>query len=194
MGKTLKYVKDFDFSVKPCNYSCGGSAKKYAGGGRVQDASARGMSYTDYLNQLGGYDADYTMAPVAPTAPSDSSNDSPPVLGSWKNKLQQHLAARIKKDPDFLKKLLTGKLKTNTSSSASIAPRASSAAVANAAIAASAAKPSTGFKKGGAAKIGKVMGEYKAGKLHSGSKKGPVVTNKKQAVAIAISESRKGKK
>ncbi len=44
-------------------------------------------------------------------------------------------------------------------------------------------------KKGG--KVEKVMHEYKEGKLHSGSKKGPVVSNKKQAVAIALSEARK---
>jgi len=35
--------------------------------------------------------------------------------------------------------------------------------------------------------------EYKSGMLHSGSKKGPKVTNRKQAVAIALSESRKAK-
>jgi len=43
----------------------------------------------------------------------------------------------------------------------------------------------------GKAKIGKVLKEFKGGKLHSGSKKGPVVQNKKQAVAIALSEARK---
>jgi len=43
-------------------------------------------------------------------------------------------------------------------------------------------------------KIGKVMGEYKAGKLHSGSKKGPVVKSRQQAVAIAMSEAGKTKK
>lgn len=47
--------------------------------------------------------------------------------------------------------------------------------------------------KSAQAKIGKVMGEYKEGKLHSGSKKGPEVTNSKQAMAIALSEARKNK-
>lgn len=51
------------------------------------------------------------------------------------------------------------------------------------------------YAKGGSvkamAKVGKVMSEFGAGKLHSGSKKGPEVTNKKQAVAIALSEARK---
>jgi len=40
-------------------------------------------------------------------------------------------------------------------------------------------------------KVEKVMHEWKEGKLHSGSKKGPEVTNKKQAIAIALSEARK---
>lgn len=40
-------------------------------------------------------------------------------------------------------------------------------------------------------KIKKVMKEFKEGELHSGSKKGPAVTNRKQAVAIALSEARK---
>ena len=36
-----------------------------------------------------------------------------------------------------------------------------------------------------------VMGEFKKGKLRSGSKKGPKVKNRKQAIAIALSEGRK---
>lgn len=39
-------------------------------------------------------------------------------------------------------------------------------------------------------KIGKVMGEYKAGKLHSGGS-GKVVKSRDQAVAIAMSEAGK---
>lgn len=40
-------------------------------------------------------------------------------------------------------------------------------------------------------KVSKVMREYKHGELHSGSKKGPTVSNPKQAIAIALSEARK---
>lgn len=40
-------------------------------------------------------------------------------------------------------------------------------------------------------KIEKVMHEFKEGKLHSHDKNGPMVTTRKQAVAIALSESRK---
>jgi len=43
-------------------------------------------------------------------------------------------------------------------------------------------------------KVAKVMGEYKRGTLHSGSKQGPKVGNRAQAIAIALSEARKGKK
>lgn len=39
-------------------------------------------------------------------------------------------------------------------------------------------------------KVGTVMGEYKAGTLHSG-KGGPVVKNPKQALAIALSKARR---
>ncbi len=48
------------------------------------------------------------------------------------------------------------------------------------------------IKKGGMTKgqkkVGRVMREFKAGKLHSG-KKGPLVKNPKQAIAIALSEA-----
>jgi hypothetical protein len=40
-------------------------------------------------------------------------------------------------------------------------------------------------------KVHTVMGEFKRGKLRSGSAKGPPVKDRKQAVAIALSEARK---
>jgi Family of unknown function (DUF6496) len=42
-------------------------------------------------------------------------------------------------------------------------------------------------------KIKKVMKEFKAGKLHSGKSK-KIVKNPKQAIAIAISESKRNKR
>lgn len=45
-------------------------------------------------------------------------------------------------------------------------------------------KPSKAQKK-----VAKVMREYGNGELHSGSKKGPVVKSRKQAIAIAMSEA-----
>jgi len=53
-------------------------------------------------------------------------------------------------------------------------------------------KPTT--KKGKMAKVGKVMKEFKTGTLHTGSKKGPVVTSRKQAIAISLSEAGLSKK
>jgi hypothetical protein len=48
-------------------------------------------------------------------------------------------------------------------------------------------------KMKGPAKVGKVMGEYKRGTLHSG-KEGPVVKKRGQAIAIALSEAGMAKK
>jgi hypothetical protein len=48
-------------------------------------------------------------------------------------------------------------------------------------------------KKAAVKKVAKVMGEFKRGTLHSG-KKGPVVKNRRQAVAIAMSEAGMAKK
>jgi len=48
-------------------------------------------------------------------------------------------------------------------------------------------KPTT--KAGKQAKVKMVMDEWKAGTLHSGSKKGPIVRSQRQAVAIALNQS-----
>jgi hypothetical protein len=37
------------------------------------------------------------------------------------------------------------------------------------------------------------MRKFKAGQLHSGSKKGPIVRNRRQAIAIGLSEAGQGR-
>lgn len=53
-------------------------------------------------------------------------------------------------------------------------------------------KPKT--KRAKRAKMKKVMDEWQSGELHSGSKEGPVVTNRQQAIAIGLSESGQSRK
>jgi hypothetical protein len=52
-------------------------------------------------------------------------------------------------------------------------------------------KGGRGRRGGRQGKIHTVMDEFKRGELHSGSKHGPVVTNRKQAIAIALAEARR---
>ncbi len=43
-------------------------------------------------------------------------------------------------------------------------------------------------------KMEKTMHEFKHGQLHSGSKKGPKVKSRKQAIAIGMSQERKARR
>lgn len=42
--------------------------------------------------------------------------------------------------------------------------------------------------------VRQVMHEYKHGELRSGSKRGPRVRNRKQAIAIALNQARRGQR
>jgi len=53
------------------------------------------------------------------------------------------------------------------------------------------AKSTAGLGTKGKAKVATTMHEWGKGDLHSGSKKGPIVKNQKQAVAIALNQARK---
>lgn len=142
MSKTFKYVKDFDFNAKPCNYSHGGDAKSdcgYKKGGHV-DKVKRQVT------------AARKRVPVAPPQPMLNR------LAAASNPANAQAAAAV------------------------LGARGAPAA------------PGMALKKGGQAKMSKVMGEFKSGDLRSGSKSGPVVKNRKQAVAIAMSEAQNARK
>ena len=268
MGKTLRYVKDFDFSAKPCNYSCGGSAqRKYATGGNVQSSS------TPVKKAFGGemvgkagrklreaieksprpYKSDIAKEsesnqprlqmpqaqPAGMFGGTAGAAQQPPPNAALSNIKNQMVKAPVgmmggaggfKKGGKVKKYATGGDVKKADSatpgvtkakqSNTKVDSRAAAIDRANASLreifdiqkkygmpggdgefepisggTRSNLSTSVAMNKarGGVAKVGKVMSEFKAGKLHSGSKSGPEVKNRKQAIAIALSESRKGK-
>lgn len=52
----------------------------------------------------------------------------------------------------------------------------------------------TASKKAKKERVKEEMHKFKEGELHSGSKKGPIVSNPKQAIAISLSEAGLSKK
>ena len=161
--KGPKYVKDFDFNAKPCNYSYGGDVKMASGG-----YYAKGGSCDTVKMASGGY---YAKGGKVSKMVKNESVATPTMR-------KEESVRRVS-------------VKAPARKSVPVAPQQP---VLNRLAAAANAQPQMALKKGGAAKVGKVMGEFKSGELHSGSKSGPVVKNRKQAVAIALSEARKAKK
>jgi hypothetical protein len=76
----MKYVKDFDFNAKPCEYSSGGVAalKAYAKGGGVKAPSApQGMIKSrGTLGVMGNKNPGETPKHTAPKLPGKPSNYS----------------------------------------------------------------------------------------------------------------------
>lgn len=212
MGKTLKYVKDFDFSSagKTVGLCKGGMAgkKAYADGGSVvneqgqklfvsrpattpepvaaavaQKARTRRELRQEMRNKIQGLDrtaADYStqrqglqqqyrpQIKAAPRMKEGGSVKTPTSpLGMLRDKTK--LGIEGNKNPGIKRK------------SVPVAPREPMI---------SPYKAGGVIPKAGASKIPKVMSEYKSGELHSGSKTGPVVKSRKQAIAIALSEAR----
>lgn len=177
----VKYVKDFDFSkgTAACNYAKGGSAKKPAGmmivigvgkpKGPMRKAEGGSISDSDrrMMEQMAGDANAYTEAQqmMGQGAITDAER-------------RAMKAAAAKKSPPAKKgspyipgtNVKAGDLYTKEELE----------------------RLERGYKKGG--KVAKVMHEFGEGKLHSGSKEGPKVTSRKQAVAIALSEAGKSKK
>ncbi len=156
MGKSLKYVKDFDFSSagKTVGLAKGGMMKP-----EVRSMAKREMMATPTMEKKEVVQRESVKAPAAP-------------MGMLRDK--SALGIKNNKNPGIPRRGVP------------VAPREPMI------------KP---YKAGGlmsekgSKKVERVMSEFKAGELHSGSKTGPVVKNPKQAVAIALSEGRNvGKK
>lgn len=161
MGKSLKYVKDFDFSSagKTVGYCGGGMAKKgYAEGGKMRPAvSAMAKKEIMATPTMEKREMIQRESVKAPAAPEGMLRDT------------SALGIKGNKNPGIGRRRMPVAPKEPM-----IAPYKEGGAV----------------PKAGAKKIPKVMHEFKAGELHSGSKTGPVVKNREQALAIALSEAR----
>lgn len=186
MGCT--YVKDFDFGTKGKDGSV-----KYANGGKVQAPGFIGKNMhpdTSSLGIKGNKNPGVKGSkPVAPNLPTLKLAKGGAVVEKATGERYPSRQAMVKHEkmetPRMQREELTERAQVKMP-----APRRKMVPVAP-------ATPMLGMKKGGnvsQAKVGKVMGEFKAGELHSGSKKGPEVTSRKQALAIAMSEGRKAAK
>ncbi len=208
MSKTLKYVKDFDFSSagKTVGLCKGGMAKKgYAEGGKADLAQDKAMIRAAVHKHER---KDHPGTPLTKLAQGGS------VLEKATGERYASRSAMAKHEKTETPRMQREEVVQRTSVKAPAAPQEMLRDTSRLGIQGN-KNPGIGrrrmpvaprepmiqpYAKGGKIsnagmkKIPKVMNEFKAGELHSGSKKGPVVTNPKQATAIALSEARAVKK
>jgi hypothetical protein len=191
MGCT--YVKDFDFGTKGKDGSV-----KYAKGGAVKAPGFKGPTMIADKSSLGIKDNKNPgvkgSKPVAPNLPTLKLAKGGAVTEK----------ATGERYPSRETMQMHEKMETPRMQREELTQRAQvkMPAVRRKMVPVAPAQPMIGgmktggkvMSKAGQAKVGKVMGEFKAGELHSGSKKGPEVTSRKQALAIAMSEGRKAAK
>lgn len=182
MGKTLKYVKEFDFNAKPCEYSRGGAVK-------APDFAPAMVKSSGTLGVEGNKNPGIKGSkPVAPNLAPQKLAKGGPVREKATGEVYPSRMAMEKHEMSETPREQRAEV-IKKAAIKGMAPRRM--------VPVAPAAPLLGMKKGGAAvpkagayKVPKVMGEFKKGELHSGSKSGPVVTNRKQATAIALSEAR----
>jgi hypothetical protein len=193
MSKSLKYVTEFEFpSDKGYTGSCAKEpAKAYAKGGSCS-GYAKGGSCGDskMMKAKGGKVVERATGEKYPSREAMVRHES---LETPRMQREEVVKRQVVKAPQSRRRgepMIAPKERGKTL----LAQRQQQASPLNA-IAQANVPGQAMMKKGGSAKasekIGKVMNEFKAGDLHSGSKKGPEVTNKKQAMAIAMSEAKK---
>ena len=189
-----KYVKDFDFTpykagghVKPQPKQDGHVAKKASGGALVGPPTAVAPGHAA-AKKGGSAKACCHGGKMAKGGVVEKATGEKYASRKEMVKHERSESPRERKEELLQKTEVRGAIpaRTPVRKAVPVAPQSPLLALRGQAL-----------KKGGKvseAKIGKVMTEFKEGKLHSGSKKGPEVTNPKQAIAIAISEGRKAAK
>lgn len=191
----MQYVKDFDFNVKPCEYSSGGGVealKAYAKGGAVKPPSGmiKNRGTLGVVNNKNPGETSKHTAPKLPGKPSAYAKGGK-VMEKATGESYPSRKAMMKHEMAETPRTQREEV-VQRASIKGLPPRRSVPVAPTAPLVAM--KMGGGVSKAGMSKIPKVMGEFKAGELHSGSKTGPVVKNQKQAVAIAMSEARKAGK
>ena len=174
MGKTLKYVKEFDFGPQKTfvkGYARGGKAAScYAEGGAADIAQDKAMIKAAVHKHEKGMHPGKPPTKLArggmPEVKAMARREVVSTPTTEKRAAMQRESVKAPVAP------LTAMRRRMP-----VAPR----------------EPMLPMKTGGQAKVATVMREFKQGELHSG-KNGKVVKSPKQAVAIALSESRAAKK
>ena len=221
MGKSLKYVKEFDFStagkMQGDAYCKGGRAHKaYAEGGKVDKAD---MAQDKRMIAAAVHKHERAQHPGEPLTklkrggilekatgeryPSRSAMVKHEMMETPRMQREELVQkARMTRDPR-IPLIATPAMKKGgqvVKGKAMGGPFEGSALsqinrINQETTAEKVAQGPHALRKGGKfeAKVGKVMGEFKAGDLHSG-KSGKIVTNPKQAIAISLSEARKATK
>ena len=193
----VKYLKDFEF---PSAGGFHGSNKMPSKVGKATGAPR--MASMPKVGKGQGYaDGGMTSAPlsVRGNEPVSVISVKPMTKGQMalKETMARQEARKAKLAEDFARRKAEQRAKISAREAASAARKAPpvvAGGLADSTMPAPGMRPNASvqpYAKGGKAKISKVMREYKEGKLHSGSKKGPKVESRKQAVAIALSEARK---
>lgn len=197
MAKGPQYVKEFDFNVKPCEYSYGGMVKK-AEGGVVRKLNAVGKTPGYPKNEML---ADQSSLGIKGNKNPGVKGDKPvaprqPRLKPYAKGGKVMEKATGERYPSRSAMVKHEAMETPNMQREEVVKRASvKGMIPRRSVPVAPMEPMVGMRKGGSAKVAKVMGEFKAGELHSGSKTGPMVKSRKQAVAIGLSEARRaGKK
>lgn len=197
MGKSLKYVTDFEF---PSDRGYSGSAGKtmvkgYARGGAADMAQDKAMVKAAVQKHER---SKHPGEPLTKLAKGGKASRARNMIRNEREEMAR-VEAKRRDAGDEISRVRSEMRRDMAEMRGMPARRAYPVDRREPMIAQAPMGPMAAMAKGGMtpkqqAKVGRVMGEFKAGELHSG-KNGPVVRDRKQATAIALSEARKaGKK